>query len=468
MKKIFFQVLICLLTINLLTVSVFAEIFYVRPAGKNYGVGDGSSYENAWDGFAKIRWGGFLQENGKINPGDTLYICGIHKETLIIDISGQENKSIVIRGDYAVEKGVIDGADLLEHAIQSKTNKFVEFNALELKNTHGTSFDLYNSGHESDLRQIKIEKCIISHAKKSGVMLTGDNVSIEDCKIFDIGLDGIYARGAYLHVTGCNIYNVAQEDLGDCIQLSTRGKNCYIAHNTLKNLGANAKQCIIVHGEDRGGIIEYNSCEISTASNRSHFPIQIMQRQIEVRYNMFKGGNYCGIFFNGRIYYNVFQDATAIGVRIASDNEVEGAVELFNNDIINSPTGLYHDSSVNLLVKNNIFYNCSQYGIKVTSSGKNTFISSHNCLYKNGANFFGVNKGSGTILADPGFEDFANNKFQLRQNSPCVNSAVRIENLNQLHDLAGLPISENELLDIGAFERTSAHALVSPGNLSIR
>jgi hypothetical protein len=55
--------------------------YYVRPAGGDYGLEDGSSYDNAWAGFSNIDW-------GVIAPGSTLFIVGIHREQLSIGASG--------------------------------------------------------------------------------------------------------------------------------------------------------------------------------------------------------------------------------------------------------------------------------------------------------------------------------------------------------------------------------------------
>lgn len=49
--------------------------WYVRPSGGSYGTEDGTSYANAWDGFANI-------DTSVIMSGDTVYIAGTHNEFL--------------------------------------------------------------------------------------------------------------------------------------------------------------------------------------------------------------------------------------------------------------------------------------------------------------------------------------------------------------------------------------------------
>lgn len=46
-------------------------IFYVRPdSPAGYGEGDGSSYENAWNGFQSVDW------NALAGGAATLWVCG--------------------------------------------------------------------------------------------------------------------------------------------------------------------------------------------------------------------------------------------------------------------------------------------------------------------------------------------------------------------------------------------------------
>lgn len=83
--------------------------WFVRPAGGNYGNENGTSYENAWSGLHNVVWG----ESG-VEPGDTLYICGLHvldvtypagiqRQGILTISSGlgdEESSRITIRGDY--------------------------------------------------------------------------------------------------------------------------------------------------------------------------------------------------------------------------------------------------------------------------------------------------------------------------------------------------------------------------------
>ena len=92
------------------------NIWYVCPSGREYGNGDGTSYEDAWSGLLNVIWG-----PGGVEAGDTLYVCGLHLhvmqtrhppiDTVIFPVTGHgEKRRVTIRGDYADDPGVLWGA----------------------------------------------------------------------------------------------------------------------------------------------------------------------------------------------------------------------------------------------------------------------------------------------------------------------------------------------------------------------
>lgn len=102
----------------------FAADWWVRPAGGDYVDENGTSYENAWDGLTRVVWG-----PGGVEPGDTLWVSGIHiyrmtiygnitTQAAINVISGTgESTRITIRGDASsmnssYEDGIVWGAYL--------------------------------------------------------------------------------------------------------------------------------------------------------------------------------------------------------------------------------------------------------------------------------------------------------------------------------------------------------------------
>ena len=120
-NKLFYGILIILLMPSL----VSAADWYVRPENGNYSAEDGSDYDNAWDGLGNVVWG-----TGGVEPGDNLYVCGLHLRTryggsawqvFSPQISGtDDNNRIIIRGDCSdsqgnPDEGIIWGAGIMEH-----------------------------------------------------------------------------------------------------------------------------------------------------------------------------------------------------------------------------------------------------------------------------------------------------------------------------------------------------------------
>ena len=109
------KTLIIIFLLFLVPSLVSATTWYVRPAGGNYSLEDGSSYDNAWDGLNNVVWGA-----GGVQAGDTLYVCGCQLMTanaksdlpnkgLISLVSGSSGNPITIRGDCPGDPGIIWG-----------------------------------------------------------------------------------------------------------------------------------------------------------------------------------------------------------------------------------------------------------------------------------------------------------------------------------------------------------------------
>jgi len=108
--------------------GVTARDWFVRPLGGNYGKEDGSSYQNAWDGLKSVVWGA-----GGVQPGDNLYVCGLHlfdhtpyyhsSIEWEIGISGTgEGSRVTIRGDCPGDRGIIWGGHILGGEYQPWTD----------------------------------------------------------------------------------------------------------------------------------------------------------------------------------------------------------------------------------------------------------------------------------------------------------------------------------------------------------
>lgn len=103
----------CVLTLVLIgaaSASAAAADYYVRPLGGSYGVENGTSYADAFDGFVDV---------SGLTAGDTLYICGAHTEEFAPVNSGAANNHIVADGDCDGDLGSIDTTGIVSNTIDA-------------------------------------------------------------------------------------------------------------------------------------------------------------------------------------------------------------------------------------------------------------------------------------------------------------------------------------------------------------
>ena len=442
--------LVCVTFVHaVLSCSCLAASFYVRPGGGNYGSLVGTSYENAWSGFKNIKWG--ATANG-VTAGDTIYVCGTHNESLPIAISGTAGSPITISGACPDDPGVIDGIGIIKHGIYSYDQQYINIAFMEVKRTMENGIYLSNiSSSGTDPRHMVVSNCTIHDIAVNGISFRGADVKIDTCTVYNIGYDGIYGRGQYPVITNSNIYKVSILAEGDCIQLSTNAKDFYVANNILDHRNNGKKQCFIVASTiDSGGIFEYNTCIGPPADD--HYVVQSRHEGTIIRYNKLTGGKYTIGLNSGEVYYNLIKGAYLAGIRVATDGKTP--INIYNNTIVDSNIGIFHDSPTKLYVRNNIIYQCKQRGISATGLGAASITESSNCVYGNGVNYFGINRGASSIEADPKFLDPGKDNFYISAESPCKEVGEIIASLHPSKDLGGHMSAAQDFQhpSIGAFE----------------
>lgn len=89
--------------------------WFVRPNTSHSATRNGTSYATAWGGWSEIVWG-----VSGVNTGDTLYICGAHAYTAVIEAGAA---GVTLRGDYASAAGSISltGINVYFNANKSNT-----------------------------------------------------------------------------------------------------------------------------------------------------------------------------------------------------------------------------------------------------------------------------------------------------------------------------------------------------------
>jgi len=157
------------------------KIWYVRPINAPIHIGNGKSYETAWRGFKRIVWG-----NKGVKPGDTLMVCGIHRQRLNIGVSGKKGKKIIISGEYVGDPGGISRSK--GHCIFFEKKNYLEFKKLKLS---GSKVGIASY---SGCNNIIVNNCSFSDFKLKGLHLYSrdpgyyvENILVKNCKFSNIG-----------------------------------------------------------------------------------------------------------------------------------------------------------------------------------------------------------------------------------------------------------------------------------------
>lgn len=222
LRKFYFLVLILLLSIvTFQCMTTYASNYYVdiNADGKN----NGTSWEDAWQSFADIKW-------NKIQPGNAIFISGgtdslIYYEELSVGASGTvANPIIIIAGKYSPSpKGhsgrvIIDGGLTRSQSIYVQNDNYVTITGFELRHaTKGVHVEDYASNIVLD------SLYIYEYLGQAGIMLnaateyTIDSVTIKNCRIISFDnypgqTDGIYVQRAQRTVIYNNYVRIPNQD----------------------------------------------------------------------------------------------------------------------------------------------------------------------------------------------------------------------------------------------------------------
>ena len=347
--------------------------YYVRPVGGDYGDEDGSSYANAWDGFADIVW-------ESLGAGKVLYICGTHNELLAVGASGSEAAHLVFRGDYTGDAGVIDGTDSIATTVAVSSKNYTEWRNLTILQATISCINFEGGTHW-------MYDCITSDSGDQNVEVnTSANVTLVRHETYNALDDGISMHSsAVVNVVDSKIHNNAMG-----IQ-SSGGSSLSIT----------------------GGEIYSNGYDIST-----NCPTMISRTYINVT----------GLSFAGTISYCLI-DAKDV---VAAYSIISGGTKTINNcTIVGINTGrITVPNGATLTINNSIIYDLN---LLAYVPGDGVLNINNSCLYS--TTLIGVDSNIDPIAGDPKFVNFAGNDFTLAADSPC--RGVGITGLGYTTDYAG-------------------------------
>lgn len=289
MKKIFAFVAAVLLITAIFTSVCAAATWVVRPGNNSYGSNDGTSYGNAWPGFGKVIWGA-----GGVREGDTLFVCGVHVETLFVGGSGTDAAKILIRGDHQQEAGVIDMNYSAESCLNMANRNNIVVYSLTMKRPVNHALIMQSTGN-CEVRNCTFTMIGWQTAANytidgrfcSGAMITGNRISnfegnspahgiivntgqpgfapaasrVEGNRIEAIGGDGVTAGNNVVVADNVvwGLLNTVDHSDGIVVQ----GFNVTVARNTVSD----CTQCIYVDAFDYGGSAQSACNNIDIWSN---------------------------------------------------------------------------------------------------------------------------------------------------------------------------------------------------------
>ena len=448
-SKLLTASIISILSIILLSLSAYASDYYVSTNGSNTNPGTlQSPFKNIQKALDSVK------------PGDTISIRGgTYKEKLTVKTSGTSGNPILIK-NYENENVVIDGSGVSGSNIIYVYNKnYITIKGLEICNS--------SSGDTP-----------------TGILIEGygEGIQILNNKVHDVHTtDNAFGIAVYatngttpinnLLIQGNEVYNCT---LGQSESLTVNGNvtNFKILNNK-------------VHDNDNIGIccIGFESTAPSNDQARFGLVSENVVYNISSKYNVTYRGDACadGLYVDGGrdiVFHKNIVFNCDIGIEVASEH--------------------LNKVSSNVLVKNNLVYNCGLFGLSMGgASSENGYAD--NCTFINNTvynNVVGINIsktktnyimnnivygkdillegkiGSNVLInnlwyspngnsenltpfANPKFTNISTYNFMLLSDSPAIDKGINTSIDASEFDLDGNPRISGEIVDIGAYEFTN-------------
>lgn len=251
--------------------------WFVRPDTSHNSIRNGTSYENAWGGWASIVWGA-----AGVNAGDTLYVCGRHESATSLAVGNHtastKATAVIIRGDYSGDPGsIVFTANAFVNA-----RRFTEYRKLTVVGNANSCFYLY------DPSGVTIDSCDLS-AGYAGVSFGGDisfsDFTITKNKIHDLaGVVNVNGRGiaGLISTTSRTLTNIviSGNEIYNCPDASIRLSIESAAWDTTKFIGVTVEDNDI---HDCGGTFQFRSGPADTVTTPTLFSKNLVVRGNKVR-----------------------------------------------------------------------------------------------------------------------------------------------------------------------------------------
>jgi len=369
--------------------AVTAEDLFVRPQADCSINGNGRAYDcasqpggvGAFRGFAAMRFSGTDETVGKIDPGDTVHVCGkftasdIQQPGTMINtaVAGPNNATITYDGNCAAYGGestaTLDGGGTVANGFYTAQRTLFTIQNLVIQNFTSRGLLLY--GHAvTDVpisKRILVQDVTVSNIRgklATCLDMRGQDITIQRVTYHHCGSDGLYHHGKRLVVDRVNASHISLDagNAGDAVQVSGEVGGFSITNSILDMSAVDSKYCVIVIGvTDTGSfLIEGNTCiRGSTHTTGSGYLIDSAAGMTAtVRKNTVSGGA------NGIQIFN--QDGTVI----IEENQVKATT---NDGILLGGKGKGMS-----MVRNNTIIGPARHGISNSNPNVSSTIQGNN------------------------------------------------------------------------------------------
>jgi len=278
---------------KLISDSLAERFFFVRPSGTTYGTGDGTSYANAWSGFAAVN------QALVVSQGAKLAVCGEHLQLLDVTQDGLQ-----IVGNHPAQAGTIN-AQSLRRCLNVINRNNVTVVGLTMRNGlsecamnqtvssivyDGCIFDTSTNQtvqNQGTYCQVTYNNCTFQNGFDDGISLhdTATVVIANNCT-FQNNDQGVNAISTGVcTINDCNFLNNVIDVKADDSSDFTVNR-CFLRSQVIANSAVATKlnNCVMISGETRIssiGSIVVSDCSYLNNSFIGTFATDISKVQIQ-------------------------------------------------------------------------------------------------------------------------------------------------------------------------------------------
>lgn len=390
---------------------------------------------------------------------------------------------------YCYEPANLSSADIMltmldEPIIDINKGSHIQFKYLEISGARACAIDVDDSSDN-----IEISNCELSFTDRASVILRGKYNGIRDSVIHDINT-GINVYGGFpasltrgeCYVTNCEIYNIGRTLRTYAPAISLGGFGNYVNHNKIHNA---PHQAIGFGGFD--WTIAYNEIydAVTEADDMAaiYGGISLSQRGGQIKYNYIHDIRTSSPAYSHGIYVDdLGSDMVIMGNVIENTKNAlmfNGSRDIYitNNILINNGGGLRLENRVNTnlnrhydnldgqpYTKTELFRNhYPKFAEMMTADNKvkdksyltpegniyknNVLVNTPLAEYLNGANGFVDDSENYLTSKDPGFYDYENENYMLKQDSVVYTElpefkALPFTRMGKLDELADIRVQD--------------------------